>query len=61
MEAKEIKALRESLGISQQEMSTRLGVSLMTISRWERGISIPSNLAGEKLQALKAKTERKSK
>ena len=34
-----LKKLRELLGISQQELSHRLGVGVTTVSRWERGIS----------------------
>ena len=35
-----LKTLREMLGdISQEELARRLGVSLATISRWERGVT----------------------
>lgn len=32
-----LKALRERLGISQEELARRLGTSVVSISRWERG------------------------
>jgi transcriptional regulator with XRE-family HTH domain len=34
-----LKALRERLGnISQEELARRLGTSVVSISRWERGV-----------------------
>lgn len=32
-----LKAIREQLGYSQQELAYRLGVGVATLSRWERG------------------------
>src|SRR5438309_7711341 len=37
MHSSELAARRRSLGISQAELGTRLGVSPNTIARWERG------------------------
>jgi len=34
-----LKRLREEAGLSQQELASRIGVGLATISRWERGVS----------------------
>lgn len=34
-----LKAVREELGMSQQEFATKIGVSTTSISRWERGAS----------------------
>ncbi len=36
-----LKRLREEAGLSQQELGSRIGVGLATISRWERGVSLP--------------------
>jgi transcriptional regulator with XRE-family HTH domain len=35
-----LKKLRESAGLSQQELAVRIGVAVTTISRWERGVSV---------------------
>jgi len=61
MKKGEIKDLREALDLSQFEMAQRIGVTPMTVSRWERGISVPSPLAKMALKKLKAEKERKSK
>jgi putative transcriptional regulator len=34
-----LKKLREAAGLSQQELASRIGVGVTTISRWERGAS----------------------
>jgi DNA-binding transcriptional regulator YiaG len=35
------RRIRERAGISQREMAEALGVGLMTINRWERGLTRP--------------------
>lgn len=41
MNAKEIKELRDKLGISQERLAEMLGVSSRTIQNWEAGGTIP--------------------
>ena len=36
-----IKELRQKRGITQEEFSTALGVSVQTVSRWENGVNAP--------------------
>lgn len=48
-----IRHLREELGLSQEQLARNLGVSFMTVSRWERGHSKPSQLAIDKLSQFK--------
>ena len=38
-----IKALRNSKGLSQQELAVRLNVVRQTISKWEQGLSVPDS------------------
>jgi len=57
MTKQEIKQVRQKLGMSQQKFATKLGVGMMTVSRWERGIAKPSPLALEKLHKLLDKVE----
>ncbi len=47
-----IKALRESMILSQEEFAKFFGVSFATINRWERGHHEPSYAAKRKIVAL---------
>ncbi|WP_032806631.1 helix-turn-helix domain-containing protein [Pseudomonas tolaasii] len=40
-----VKALRERLMMSQEDLATELGVSFATVNRWENGRTQPSKLA----------------
>lgn len=44
-----VKYIRNSLGMSQQEFASKLGVTFATINRWENGHSTPNMLAETKL------------
>lgn len=48
----EIRAFRERLGMTQQELADALGVHYMTVGRWERGEMEPSPLLGRALRDL---------
>ncbi len=48
--ASPLKRLREEAGLSQQELATRIGVAVATISRWERGA--PAMLTVPQMKAL---------
>jgi type I restriction enzyme M protein len=52
----DIKSIRAALELTQEQLAHKLGVSFVTISRWELGKSKPSSLA---LQAI-AKLERQA-
>jgi len=36
-----LKTLRKSRGLSQEELATRLNVVRQTVSKWEKGLSVP--------------------
>ncbi len=38
-----IKAIRKAKGLSQEELSVKLGVVRQTISKWEQGLSVPDS------------------
>ena len=38
-----IKNLRKSKGLSQEELAIRLNVVRQTISKWEKGLSVPDS------------------
>lgn len=41
MEATTIRAIRESMALSQADLAERLGVHRQTVSQWERGVNRP--------------------
>lgn len=41
MLSENIKALRKSRGLSQEELALRLNVVRQTVSKWEQGLSVP--------------------
>ncbi len=53
MTGDDIRALREDLGWTQEQMAQRLGVSFTTVNRWERGQFAPSPLAERELRRLR--------
>ena len=42
MVAERIKRLREQKGLTQAELSKRLGITRSSVNAWEMGISVPS-------------------
>lgn len=38
-----IKAIRKSKGLSQQELAIKLNVVRQTVSKWETGMSVPDS------------------
>ena len=53
-----VKILRNSLGLTQTELAERLGVTYVTISRWENGQARPNRLAIKALTSLVASSSR---
>lgn len=43
MLSENMKALRKSKGLSQQELAVKLNVVRQTISKWEQGLSVPDS------------------
>src|SRR5258706_8841083 len=50
-----VVSLREAIGLTQEQFARRLGVSKMTISRWECGRMLPSPSAAAALRRLRKK------
>ena len=38
-----VKAIRKSKGLSQQELAVKLNVVRQTVSKWEQGLSVPDS------------------
>src|SRR5438067_458463 len=47
-----LRALRSSLGVTQEQLAERLGVSFATVNRWEGGIALPQKAAAEAIRKL---------
>jgi transcriptional regulator with XRE-family HTH domain len=47
-----VKAMRKHLGLSQEVLAERVGVSRPAVARWELGTFRPSKLAGKALLAF---------
>ncbi len=43
MLSENIKTIRKSKGLSQQELAIKLNVVRQTISKWEQGLSVPDS------------------
>lgn len=47
-----VRSLRDKLGLSQEKLAARMGVTFSSVNRWENGHSKPSPLAMQKLEEL---------
>lgn len=52
-ERADVKAIREQLNVSQNEMARVLGTNINTIKSWETGRRNPTGLAAKVLAAIK--------
>ena len=43
MLSENIKTIRKSKGLSQEEFAVKLNVVRQTVSKWERGLSVPDS------------------
>jgi len=51
--AETVKAVRQQLGLSQEELAHELGVSFSTINRWENSKTVPFKLARNQFGAFR--------
>ena len=56
--SKMIRKLRTTLGLTQEQFATKIGVTYSTINRWENNKSKPSPLAMLKIKQLQKKLKR---
>jgi len=47
-----IKRLRIKLGLTQEQLAAKVGVTFSTVNRWEAGRSQPSPLAWREIERL---------
>jgi transcriptional regulator with XRE-family HTH domain len=54
-----LKKRRLALGLSQMDLAEKVGVSLLTIQLWERGVSEPNDKNKEILESVLKTLEKK--
>ena len=59
MERNDLRKRRKALGLSQMELARLVGVSLLTVQIWERGVSEPKPENREKLEQVLSELEGK--
>jgi DNA-binding transcriptional regulator YiaG len=52
MDSNDVREIRLSMNLTQEEFAHRLGVTLCTVSRWENNKTSPSRLALKQIQRL---------
>lgn len=52
MDGSDVRRLRGALGLSQQAFASLLGLSFVTVNRWEGGRAVPHRLGRVLLQLL---------
>ena len=55
---KRLKLLRKRLKLTQKQLGEKVGVHVVTVTRWETGANVPSGLAAEKLNQLYAESRK---
>ncbi len=58
MTPEDIKRLRQTAGLSQEEFARELGISFATVNRWENKRAAPSRMARKMLDQFKKRNER---
>jgi DNA-binding transcriptional regulator YiaG len=58
-QAKMIKDLRASLGLTQEQFAAEVGVTFSTVNRWENGRGDPSPLAMRRIRELSRSQSRR--
>ena len=58
MTPKEIRDIRERLGLTQEGFAREIGVSFATVNRWERGHMAPNGLSLKALQQMEKKASK---
>ena len=56
-----IRELRQQLGLSQEKLAARLGVSFRTVNRWENRRAFPSTLALKQIKEVLDEMSQSSK
>ena len=53
----DVKALRQKLGLTQEQFAVKLGTTAITIRRWEKGYTKPNGMAQRLLEEVSRESE----
>jgi len=51
----DVKALRNRLGYTQEQLAVKIGVTSLTIRRWEKGVTRPNQMARNVLKEIETR------
>lgn len=60
MRSEEIVAVRKSLGLTQTDFARLFDAHVMTVSKWERGVAVPSAYQASLMAQFKLKAEQQA-
>ena len=49
-----VKKLRKATGLTQEQFAAKIGVTVSTVNRWEKGRSKPQPLAMKQIKTLRS-------
>ena len=52
--AEVVTGLRRAIGLTQEQFAAKIGVTVSTVNRWEKGRSKPQPLAMKQINALRS-------
>lgn len=61
MKPKDLKRIRQKLGLTQKELAERLGVTLVTVGRWEAGMRKISEPVAKLVKMIEADRRKRRK
>lgn len=59
MNGRKVREIRKKLGLTQEEFAAKLGVSFVTLNRWENHHNTPSALALQQLERLRDEAKKR--
>ncbi len=58
MTKSDVRRLRKALGLTQDELARRIGVTHATVNRWENGVHSPRGMALKALERMQRKVQK---
>ena len=59
MNGQKIRKIRKAFGMTQEEFAAKIGVSFVTLNRWENHHNTPSSLAIHQLERLEIESKQR--
>ena len=58
MNMDDVRRLRRALGLTQEEMARKIGVTHATVNRWENGVHSPRGMALKALERMQRRVQK---